>query len=281
MIERFLKYAKDLEYPKKLIAIYKDLSQIFESVSMYHEQAVCLEKIWNITQEHELLIEMGDIFFQKLRNKNIAYLAYNRFFQFTHPSFYQKYITTLRDLGYTNLDPSLDYNDYSRKLIRLCDNFDTICCMMLYLHKHQEYGAIMQLEEYLMKYRDKVHRFLKKHPEEEQEMLLEIENNAKKLSEVLSHTKHRNDINKLAISLNPQNKEAYINIIEDFIIYKNYDQAIDFYNNIYCNAFNNMNNYSLIAICWELSDYNRDKYDFGQAVYFQKIALELELVEGI
>ena len=279
MIEKFLRYAKDLESPSKLVAMYQDLAEIFKEAALYQRQAACLEKIWNITKKHELLLEVGDIFLQKLKSPNIAFVAYNRYFQFTQPEFYKKYMTTLVDLGYHNFDSSLDDKDYSRKLIRLCDNFDTIFYMILYLHKIEEYNAIMQLESYLIKYKNKIHRFIKKHPEEELEMLLEIENNAKQLSEVLAQTKHRNDINQLAITLNPQNKNAYINIIEDLIFYKNYDEAKDFYNKEYCKAFSLANKYSLVQICWEISDYNRDKYDFAQAVLFQKIALEMELVE--
>ena len=150
---------------------------------------------------------------------------------------------------------------------------------MLYLHKIKDYDSIILLEDYLLKYKNKIHQFLAKNLKEDFEMAIEIENNAKELSSVLSQTKDREDINKLAIVLNPQNKDAYINILDILSTSNETQQALDLYNNVYTKIFS-LNKVKTIAdVYWHLSHYYNKIYDFYKSVFYQKKALEIEVRE--
>ena len=89
---------------------------------------------------------------------------------------------------------------------------------------------------------------------------------------------NHNDINKLAIKFNPQNEAPYLNIIDDLVIYNNYSQASEFYNNEYLNYFpENTEINSIIDLCWFLSDKYSTIGEYYNAVERQKKAIELEL----
>jgi len=279
MKDKFLEYAKRLENSERLVEVYEDLIKIFEENGMYQPQACCYEKLWNITQDHELLQKMGDVFHNKVRNKNAALASYNKYLQFTNPDFYYKYVNTLIELGHSDLDSSIDNNDYSRDIVRLCDNLDTVFYMILYLIKEKDLDGILQMTEVLKEFKSKILFDYKFRQDNDMAMLDSMYNSQKFLSESLSEIKNHNDINRAAIYFDTKNKKAYMNILEDLITYKNYDEAINFYNKDFCRAFECNEKTSIVDICWELSDFNRERGLFGDAVFFQKIAIECELAE--
>ena len=80
----------------------------------------------------------------------------------------------------------------------------------------------------------------------------------------------------LAIRLFNNNQRAYINIIGDLITYKNYKLAIDFYNNEYASLYNTPTMYACSDLCWLISDFYRDKFEFYKAIKYQKLALEMD-----
>ena len=280
MREKFLKFADDLIAQKNAAKIYENLPGIFEDICMFHEQGACYEKLWHITQEHTLYKKIGDIFGQKLGKFNVAYKSYTRYLQFSDPDFYKNYARVLVKLGYDKLKEEPDGEDYSREIVKLCDAYDTIVYMMIYLHKKSDFEGIIRLDEKLTAISGIINRYLSENPrEKDAEGIGDNKASRKHLSAILSETPHRNDINFLAIKYDENNKRAYMNIIGDYITYKNYNEAKLFYNYTYANVFKLNELTNIVDICWEVSDFWRDIYDFYNAVFYQKCALELELEE--
>ena len=103
------------------------------------------------------------------------------------------------------------------------------------------------------------------------EPLENIDDIKKHLSFLFAKVTNHNDINKLAIKFNPQNEAPYLNIIDDLVIYNNYSQALEFYNNEYLNYFpENTEINSIIDLCWFLSDKYSTIGEYYNAVERQK-----------
>ena len=277
MKETLTRFAEQIYSGNDTKNILNELYNIFTENEMYHEAAACLEKIWHITKEHELYIQIGDIFKDKLRNPQVGHMAYNRYLMFSQSDFYIKYTNALVKLNDNNFSTDIDNEDYSREIIKLCDKFDVIIYIMLCLHKNKEYSAILQIFEYFDKTLQDIDNYKQEHPFEDYTCTNDIENTKHHLVEILSTTKHHYDINRLAIMLDSECYPAYINILADIVTNKNYDEALNFYNNEICIKFSKPQKNSVTEICWILSDYYRDNFEFYNAVLFQKIALELDL----
>lgn len=280
MREKFLRFADSLIKQEECSLIYKELSDVFDEVCMFHEEGACKEKLWHITQEPKLYKEVGDIFGNKVGNFGVAFEAYNRYLKNSDPEFFNNYQRIMKKIGY---DVNLESNDDDNfsDVTKLCDIYDTIIYMMIYLFQAKEYSGIFELEKRLTVAFNNIQNYINKNPEcNSKDCLADNEGSRVHLSEILSQEQHHNDLNKLAIKLNSNNKQAYMNITGDFITYKNYNDAMLFYNYTYCNVFGTPLKSNIIDICWDISDYYRDKYDFYNAVLFQKYALELELAEN-
>lgn len=280
MREKFLKYADNLIAQENVEKVYENLIEIFSDNCMFHEEGACNEKLWHITQKPELYKKVGDIFANKVRNPNIAFNAYNRYLQFLDKDFYKSYAQTARRVGISDIDRDLDNEDYSKQIIRLCDTYDTIVYMMICLLSEKDFDGVLELDKKLSSALSNINKYIREnHISGEKDYLEDNEASRRHLSEMMSKTAHHNDINLLAIKYDRNNKQAYMNIIGDYITYKNYNDAILFFNYTYCKAFDIPEKDSIIDICWEVSDFYRDKYDFYNAVLFQKHALELEGIE--
>lgn len=276
MREKFIKYAEHLLNADATLEMIKDLKEIFCENGMFHEEGACLEKLFHITHEPELYKEIGEIFQYKLGNSEVANAAYNRYLYNADKEFFKNYAKNAKSLGYHHIsEDNMDDNNPD-ELVSLCDKFDLLVFMIVCLSQNNAYDEIIKLKEYMLKIKQQIldYRF---DSEPDTGFMDDIENSEKHLSEILSEIKNRNDINRFAIALNPLNRRAYINILEDFITYKNYEEAIRFYNDEFAVKFERPNKNSIPEICWEISDFYRDNYEFYTAVKFQKLSLEIDL----
>ena len=274
MQKKYIDYATDLLNNNNVIEIIKDLKKIFAENGLYHEEGACLEKLFHITKSPELFLEIGDIFLNKVRNRDIANAAYNKYLYHTNKDFYLKYANNLKALGFNCADTENNDENLPDELVQKCDKFDLIVYIMIFLHKNNDIESVLALIPVLGKLKEAVtdYNFIG-----DKSYLKDIENSEKHLSKILSKTKHHNDLNKFAVQLDRENKNAYINIIDDLITYKNYNEAYSYYNDIYCSVSNGVKKQSIVDICWVLSDFYRDNYEFYDAVRLQKMALELDL----
>ncbi len=278
MREEFLGFADKLIGQDDLVSVYESLIKIFDENCLFHEEGACNEKLWHITQKPELYKKVGDVFANKVGNFEVAFHAYNRYIQFSDENFYRNYMRAVKKLGYEYDKP--DEDDYTLEIIKLCDAFDAIVYMMICLFRQKEYNAIFEMDKKLYEMQCKINEYIARYPDIDSESY--VNDNVysiKHLSQILSENKHHNDINLLAIKYDNTNKQAYINIIGDYITYKNYNEAIHFYNCTYSNIFSLSNTNNIVDICWHVSDYYRDNFDFYNSVYFQKHALEIYMKE--
>ena len=280
MREKFIKYAETITSGKSMLSILKELRKICAKNNLFHEEGACLEKIYHITHEAKLYEEIGDIFLYKVRNREIANAAYNKFIYNINSEFFNKYIDNLIALGF-KYDNNIQDNDLPNEINDLCDRFDVIVYMILCLLKHNDYeGVLILYNKFLTIAKSKIIEYKDKHIGENNIYITMMENTERHLSEMLTQTNDNNEINILAINLLKTNIKAYMNILDNYITHKNYRQAIEFYLNNVCNRFHKCKKTDNIKeICWEISNFYKDNYKFYQAVKFQKIAIELELSE--
>ena len=272
MKDKLIKYANDLITTDNVLPIYEDLVQIFDENDMFHEEGGCLERIWHITQDHNIYKQMGDIFLNKVRNRDIAFASYNKYLQFTQPEFYKNYAENLYKLGYENFKYEPDYEDYTREVINLCDRYHVIVYISMLLAEKQEYDAILEIADCLKKLKTKIEE-LKICGNDDKATIEELKDSDNYLSYILSGVHNNNDINSFALELNPENEQAFINITEDFIMSDKKEEALDFYNNNAEN-FNRQKVEQPDGLCWAVSDYYRGCQEFYNAVLFQKYAIE-------
>jgi len=277
MDENIRKYAEELCNSSKNLEITKRIRELCRDVGLYHEEGACVEKIWHITHETRLYEEVGDIFLYKVKNNYIANLAYNKFLYHSNPDFYMKYAENLACLNYHNIDTENADEKLSEEIIDLCDRFDLIGFLMLYLHKREDLQGVLDLSVYLDNLKQKILEYSETHVEEETSYLEGMRDTEQHISQCLSKTKNNNSINNLAIKICSTNKNAYFNILDAYIAQKQYNNAIDYYNNICCPNFKLSTKDNIIDICWAVSDFYRDVFEFYNAVRLQKLAMELEM----
>ena len=86
------------------------------------------------------------------------------------------------------------------------------------------------------------------------------------------------DLNLLAIKLNDENQQAYLNIIEEFLNQNKIDESISFYNNCFIPKFDNGDSVcSEIALDWELSKICHNSEDYFNSIKYQQKAIDTEL----
>ncbi len=277
MEEIIKRYAEELCTLSKNLEVTTRVRELCRDSGLYHEEGACVEKIWHITHETKLYEEVGDIFLYKVKNYHIANLAYNKFLYHSNPDFYMKYAQNLAHLDYKNIDTENSDEKLPEEIIDLCDRFDLVGFLMLYLHRNNDFQGVINIMPYLENMKHQILEYEQSHPDTEKSYKAGILDTKRHISKVISETRDNNDINLVAIKIDPSNKKAYFNIIDNFICLKNYDDAIGFYNNTYCPEFNMQKINSAIDVCWAVSDYYRDIYEFYNAVKLQKIAMELEI----
>ena len=269
--EKFMQFAKRIAENNDVIAVYKELDKIFKNARMYREQAGLLEKIYNINKDFRLYEKIGDIYSEKLDNNYLAQIAYNNYFVEFAPDFCRKY-TKAFDISIEE-----DSDDMDKSATLISDRYCCICYLLIYFYNRKEYQAILELKQYLNIIKKELLSYIEEKDLNSDNYLKDIVVMENFLSDKFVKIKHHNDINKFAIELNPKNEMAYINIIDDYIEYKNYDSAIEFYNNQYAKTFNLSHKESVADVCWYISDKHNEQEDFFNAVKRQQNAINLEL----
>ena len=279
MRKKFIQFAEIICSDESILSVLKELKEICSQEELYHEEGGCLEKIWHITHDNQLYEEVGDIFLYKVRNKDIANAAYNKYIYHTNPDFYFKYATNMHSMGFYCIDTENTDEDLPESVTNLCDRFDAIAYMMIYLHKKEDYDGVLELVKYLENIKSKIFAYKETDRSDKLSYWDDIVSTEKHLSEIFTKTQNRNDINQLAIDLDKYNEKGYYNILKDLITYDNYDEAIAFYNNQICENFKNKPINDIKSLCWAVSDFYSGIYEFYNAVFMQKIALEMEMKE--
>lgn len=277
MINILKTLAENLINCKDGINIYNKLEKIFEENCMYLEQCNCIEKIWNINKEHELLKRIGDILFKKVKDKENALEAYDKYLQYSQPEFYNNYKACFKDTQNIDSQKPVETENSKQEISILYDKYSVIISIMTLLLKEKEYDALIDFNNnYLLTVEQKINMLIHEN-RDNYKYLKEINDLKIYFSNLLSTIVHHNDINNLAIRLNPQNIKAHINIIDDLITYENYEACLKFYNCNFAKIFNYQILDNVSDICFILSEHYQEELDFYKTLIYQKKAIELSL----
>lgn len=259
-----------------ILDTYKRLSEVFKEAGLFYEQAGVLEKIYNLTEDPKCYAIMADLFAEKLDNPIIAKKLYEMYLYKTNPTFFKKYFYTLEHLGKDMADLS-DLNIEKDEALFLSDRYVTCVYILILLLQRKEYSEIIDLSKEMNRLENKIDFFINSNNLNPVEKMTDIKNAQNHLVFELSKVEHHNDINRLAIRLNPDFEAPYINIIADLLTYENHDEALHFYNNEFAPRFNLEYKSSLADLYWYISDKFGEKDQLYNAVLFQQKAIDLEL----
>lgn len=279
MKEKIIGYVKKLDSSKSIKKVIKELSSLYEENKMYDLLAPCLIKLANCSKDYKLYEKIADIYQFKLRNFEEALYFYNRYMQKKDLDFYKKYATTIKHRGFSEVDIVFDLTEDNIKLRELCDRFDLLISLMLFLHKLGEYNLILDMKAYLFKFRAKIVEFIKTHRLLNLACRDDSKKNENYLADILARTKNNIDLNRFAIELAPMIKWAYINILEDYIFNKRYQEAIEFYNKFYAPQFRISMEKGVEPIAWHISDFYANERDYYMSVLYKKLSCEIHLGE--
>lgn len=275
MRDLFLKSAKALSKNENILSIYESLAEYYLNIGQMDGYTSSLEKIWHLNHNNELLLKISDIAKNVLKNYNLSCLFEGLYFYSQAPEHFNSFapISGMNQ----GLISDIQYEANSSEL-KLLINRNFICdYMMLHAHQKNDLELVLELSKYLFEIKSQIDIYVQENNITESRELLSIKEDDSAVSNVLSQTKHHNDINKLAIVLNKYNEKAYLNIIDDLLVYKNFQNALDFYNNEYAPAFSKPLIHSASELCWFMSNNYSNKLEFYETLYFQKLAIELEL----
>ena len=277
MREKLIALANDVCTARSILPALKDLVEIFDKLKMYNEECGTLERIWHKTQKHDLLQQMGDVYFSKIGDYNTAIIAYNRYLEFTQPDLFRKYATSMYKAGYKKYD--FDNEDYSRKIINLTDRYNILLYIIASLYEMKDIDAVLSVKDLLFNVKKKIDKIYNKLTDGEKAYVEELDAGNSYISGLFSNIKHHNDLNSFAIELDPKNEDAYINIMADHLTYGRKQEALEYYNKMYTANFNYKPLDSVGNVAWILSNFYSKKHDFFEAVMMQKLALEIDMAE--
>lgn len=270
--EKFINYANDLADNKNVISVYKKLVPTFKKAGLYVQEASVLEKIYYINKDYNLYKTIGDIYLEKIGNYSVARIAYNNYFKEKDAEFFYKYIKAF------DIDTE-DNGDLDNTAVLISDKYCCIGYMIIYCYKRKEYDYVLKLGTYLRTVRSELISYIENNNLDVEEYLNDVKIINELISSELAKIEHHNDINRFAIELNPKNERAYVNVTDDYIEYKNYDNALLFYNNEYREVFDLPELLSIVDVCWHISDRHRGYDNIFLAVKRQQDAVNIELGE--
>ena len=199
---------------------------------------------------------------------------------------YSDLITIFANVGMLNeqvycfemLFNSADNNEIN--IVNLLDRYRAIAQIISYFNQYKMFESVLYANEYLQKLEKIIYDFLKDNTNINDYYKNEITEIKNYIAEGLSLNEYNLRINELAIELNPDCEQAYLNILEDYISNNDLNIAYEFYDK-YCNQFNKYKEISVPDMLWQLSSLYHDKNLHFKSVKYQKYAAEYELEHGV
>lgn len=280
MSKKLIDYAKKLTTNKNPLSIYKELERIMYSAGLFREQIGLIKNIWHITSDNELLLKAGNISAAIYNNFDMAYELCNLYFQKTNPSFYEMYMSILNRKGYDEFVPKFDIVNYSAPVFKVIDKYCAIIYIMVYFNRQKKFDELLKLIPYLQVIDEQLYECILRLSDKEKEVYNIVVDCNNYLSDLLSQNENDDCVNRFAIKLNPKNKQAYLNVIENYIAHGKRGLAIEFYNDEYCAQFKSATSNSVVSLFWNLSDIYADIENYYKSVLCQQSAINVELGGG-
>lgn len=271
--------AESLVNNKNLKSLFKKLIDFFAENAMFFELAGLYECLYRLDDNIEYLKKEAFVIDKYLGNNylslqlNLLYLK--NFDTFLYENLKKNLI--VQGFKFEEIENYNQNDKNSYNLVKIADRYNILLYIIKYFVKLKKYNTAIDLIPYMDKFESEILNYIEKNQPKDLICLEHLKNYKNELSVFLSNVKNHNDINNLAIRLNNLNEVAYLNIVDDFITYENYEQALNFFNDIFAPKFSIEPKSTIISICWFLSDkyYARELY--FDSIRFQKIAIEQEL----
>lgn len=254
---------------------YLEFAKKLEQAVYYQEKAGCLEKLWHINNNNNLILEVANILANKLNNFKAAQQAYNHYFYANHPKVFNEYKKNAEKLG-ANDFVAIEIEDFSNEIVKIADKYNMLVYVFKYAHKLKNYSFIEKEHKYLYELEIEAKKVFKQYDKTSETYMKEIEDAKNHLAMILATTKNNLEMNLIAIDLKNYNEDAFINVIDWFLSNNQNDDAINFYNK-YASLYNINQAVNTIDVCDFLMKKYNDKRDYYKILKFQKMSLEFEL----
>lgn len=258
-------------------SLYLDISEFFLKYGYIDGYVNTLQAIYDITKNASYLLKIGD-YFRDNGQRELAFSYYNKYFKNKNRDLYNRLEQT-KPFPHQSHDPREQYGN-DNNLIKLIDKNVLLIHLLNFALSYNLFDIVLDLSENVFILAEKINQYLSvsnnnfANSVNNVYEILEIAEDYNLLSNSLAQIKHHNDINRLAIKLNPNNKLPYFNIMDDFIVYDNTQDAIEFYENVYRKQFPWMEYKNLKQLYTTMHNYFREIGDYYKTVYYQKLIIE-------
>ena len=280
-IENFLNYAYRLCDNEDVISVYEELEKIMEDASLFLEQASLISCLYAEKKDINLWLKMGKIMKEKCNNNNFALKIYATFLKLAHPYFYENFKDTTRALNFNleEIDLINENDQISCDLEKLVNRLNAILYMIVFLNQRKEYAGILELTPYVKTLDNEVQEYINDNHPQDLSSLDNLEDCKKHVSALLSTVLEIEELNRFAIYLDKNNKDAYVNVIYNLAFDNKEQEAQDFYKKEYLQVFKNKPIKNNVDIYWFLSDLLYARKLFYETVKCQKKAIEKEIAK--
>lgn len=258
-------------------SFYSAVANFFQEYSYTEGYINTLQAIYDVSGNNSYLIKIGD-YFKEIGQNEIAFSYYNKCLKSKVPDIYEKIEQTKPCICYSQ-DPRKQYGN-DKTLIRLINKNVVLVHLLKLALDCSFYEIVIEYAQNLHIIADLINEHIKLANEGYASTI----NNALEIHEVfedynflsneLAKTKHHNDINNLAIELNPNNQAPYFNIMDDYIVYENPKAALEYYNSVYQNQFQSFYIENLKELYQIMHNFFHKIGDYYKVVYYQKLIIE-------
>ena len=276
MENRIIDYVNKVVHEENFL-LYKAISDFFLEYNYQDGYVNALQAIFDIAEDASYLLKIGD-YFKDQGQSELAFSYYNKFLKETFEVLYEKMMQT-KPSGCFIHELRAEYGD-DKTLIKLIDKNVLLVHLFKLALDYDLKQTVVELSEKLYILADQINAHLENtHSGFAAKInkvyeIPEVFEDYKFLSNELSKKKHHNDLNNLAISLDPYNELAYFNIMDDFVVYDNPQKALEYYNSTYIKPFRRIEVQNLPALYQNIQDFYHKRGDYYKIVYYQKLIIE-------
>ena len=273
---------KIIDYVNKVVheenfLLYKAISDFFLEYNYQIGYVNALQAIFDISENTSYLMMIGDYFRDNGQN-DLAHSYYNKLLKEKNKNLYERLEQTNPTSCYTQDIRECYGND--KGLIKLIDKNVLLVHLLKLALDYDLKQLVVKLSENIGIIANKISTYLESSNRgyaanlSKAYEIPEIVDDYRFLSSELVKKKHHNDLNNLAISLDPYNELAYFNIMDDFVVYDSPQKALEYYNSTYIKPFQRIEVQNLLALYQNIQDFYHKRGDYYKVVYYQKLIIE-------
>ena len=276
MENRIIYYVNKVVHEENFL-LYKAISDFFLEYNYQDGYVNALQAIFDISGNTSYLLKIGDHFKENGQN-DLAHSYYNMLLKENNKNLYERLEQTNPSSCYAQDIRACYGND--KALIKLIDKNVLLVHLLKLALDYDLKQLVVELSKNIGVVAEKINTHLEYSNSgfaanlSKAYEIQEVLDDYRFLSNELSKKKHHNDLNNLAISLDPYNELAYFNIMDDFVVYDNPQKALEYYNSTYIKPFQRIEVQNLRVLYQNMQDFYHKRGDYYKVVYYQKLIIE-------